>query len=213
MMKKGGNALILVTMVAPFLQNSPRYLIVSNTLIDHQLFIAKLNAYMVDTNSLYVLASYLEKRKQRTKVNGSQSNFDGIFSSIPQNSILGPLLFNICICDLYFGIGDLDRTSYADNNTSYTFSSELDVALKRLRSYTIEIFKWFPNSRLKSNAGNCNLITSSTSPAEIQLLGVLTGGGLDFDYHISQICKKASIQCTIYLRHVNIWIKINGERL
>ena len=71
MMKKGGNALILVTTVAPFLQNSPRYLIVSNTLVDHQLFVAKLNAYMVDTKSLYFLASYLEKRKQRTKVNGS----------------------------------------------------------------------------------------------------------------------------------------------
>ena len=63
--------------------------------INHQLLIAKLNAYGVDTNSLYFLASYLEKRKQRTKLNGSYSNFDDIFSGVPQGSILGPLLFNM----------------------------------------------------------------------------------------------------------------------
>ena len=92
--------------------------------MDHQLLITKLNAYGVDPNSLYVLGSYLEKKKQRTKVNGSCSNFDDIFSGVPQGSILGPLLFNIYICDLFFGIGDLDIGSYADDNTSYIFSSE-----------------------------------------------------------------------------------------
>ena len=99
--------------------------------IDHQLLIAKLNAYGVDTNSPYFLASYLEKRKQRTKLNGSSSNFDDIFSGVSQGSILGPLLFNIYICDLSFGIGDLDIARYADGNTPYTFSSELDMALKK----------------------------------------------------------------------------------
>ena len=51
--------------------------------IDRQLLIEKLNAFGVDTNSLYFLASYFEKRKQGTKVNGSYSNFDDIFSGVP----------------------------------------------------------------------------------------------------------------------------------
>ena len=51
--------------------------------IDHQLLIANLNAYGVDSNSLSFLASYLEKRKRRTKVNASYSNFDDIFSCVP----------------------------------------------------------------------------------------------------------------------------------
>ena len=137
--------------------------------IDHQLLIAKLNAYGVDTNSLYFLPSYLEKRKQRTKMNGSYSNFDDIFSGVPQGFILVPLLLNIYICDLFFGIGDLDIASYADDNTPHTFSSELDVALKKLRSHTIKIFEWFHNNWLKSNAGKCNLIASYTSPVEIPI--------------------------------------------
>ena len=75
------------------------------------------------------------------------------------------------------------------------------MALKKLRSYTLKIFEWFHNNGLKSNAGKCNLITSSTSPIEIQientiissvkrvnLLGV--HGRLDFDYHVNRICKK-----------------------
>ena len=125
----------------------------------------------------------------------------------------------------FSGIENLDIASYADDNT-YTFSSELDVALKKLRSYTIKIFEWFHNNRLKSNAGKCNLITSSTSPVEIQikntiissvkrvkLLGVHADGRLDFDYHVNQICKKASKKYTLYLGYVNIWIKITGECL
>ena len=138
--------------------------------INHQLLIAKLNAYGVYTNSRYILASYLVKTKQRTKVNGSYSNFDGTFSGVPQGSKLDRLLFNIYICDLIFGIGDLNIASYAGDITPYTFSSELDLALKKLKSYTIKIFEWFHENRLESNAGKCNLIiwryniTSSTSP-------------------------------------------------
>ena len=88
---------------------------------------------------------------------------------------------------------------------TFALSSELDVSLKKLRSYTIKIFEWFHNNRLKSKAGKCNLVASSTSPAEIQiestiissvkrvkLLGVHIDGRLDFDYHVNQICKKAS---------------------
>ena len=73
----------------------------------------------------------------------------------------------------FFGTGDLDIASYAHDNTQYTFSSELNVTLKKLRSYTIKVFEWFHKNRLKSNAGKCNLITSSTSPLEIRIENVI----------------------------------------
>ena len=84
----------------------------------------------------------------------------------------------------------MESKSYADNYTPQTFSSELDVALKKLRSYTTKIFEWFHNNRLKPNARKCNFIRSSTSPVEIQientssvkrvkLLGVDIDGRLD----------------------------------
>ena len=71
--------------------------------------------------------------------------------------------------------------------------------------YTIKILEWFQNNRLKSNAGKSNLITSCTSPVEFQsentivssvnrvkLLLVHIDGRLDFNYHVSRICKKAN---------------------
>ena len=157
-------------------------------------------------------------------MNDSYSNFDNVFSRVPQGSILGPLLlFNMYICEiLFFGIPDLDIANYANDNTSYTFSSELDVVLTKLRSYTMKIFEWFHNNRLKSNAGECNLIINFTSPVESQtentiissvkrfkLLGVHIDHRLNFDYHVSQICKKARKKYVLYLGYVNIWIRIN----
>ena len=69
-------------------------------------------------------------------MNGSYSDFDDIFNGVPRGSILGPLLFHIYSCDLLFGIRNLDIGSYADHNMPYTFSSELGMALKKLRSHT-----------------------------------------------------------------------------
>ena len=149
-----------------------------------------------------------------------------VIFNIFNGSIVDPLLFNIYICDLFFRIGDLDIASYVDDNTSYTFSLALDVALKKLsRSYTIKIFEQFHNNPLKSNAAECNLITSSTSLVEFQikntvissvnrfkLLGVHIDGRLDSDYHVGQICKKAEKNLHA-LSKVSKYMDINKRRM
>ena len=38
---------------------------------------------------------------------------------IPQGSILGPLLFNIFLCDLFLIRNYVERASYADDNTPF----------------------------------------------------------------------------------------------
>ena len=60
--------------------------------VGNQLLITKPNACGGDATSLYFLACYLEKRKQRANANGSCSNFDDIFSGVPQGSTLDSII-------------------------------------------------------------------------------------------------------------------------
>ena len=93
--------------------------------IKHKQLIAKLNSYELHYESLKLLYDYLLRRKQRAKINNSLSEWTNIESGIPQGSILGPMLFNILINDIFYFMDDVNITNYADDNTPYT--SHTDV--------------------------------------------------------------------------------------
>ena len=58
-------------------------------------------------------------RKQRVKINDAYSSWKGIFCGISQGFILGLLLFNIHLCDLFYFLENLNIASYADDTTIY----------------------------------------------------------------------------------------------
>ena len=70
--------------------------------INHDLLIAKLEAYGFSINALSFMLSYLKNRSQRVSINSSFSTWEEIIAGIPQGSILGPLLFNIFLNDIFY---------------------------------------------------------------------------------------------------------------
>ena len=69
--------------------------------LPHELRLVKLNAYGLSLSALRFICSYLFIRQQRTKSNSSYSSWEEILFGVPQGSILGALLFNIFMCDLF----------------------------------------------------------------------------------------------------------------
>ena len=76
---------------------------------------AKLCEYSVSSSALNVISSYLKHRKQRTKINGCFSTRSNI-----KGSVLGPILFNNNMIDLFYECEENDIANCTDDTTSYS---------------------------------------------------------------------------------------------
>ena len=171
--------------------------------LNHDLLIAKLHAYSFDENSLKLIYSYLSDRKQRTRNNNVYSNEGTLSSGVPQGSILGPLLFNIYMNDIFLFVPEINIANYADDTTPHTTSKTVDSLVHTLEENTNNIVNWFRNNYMKSNEDKNHLIITNCDNVSakigdhiiecsqvVKLLGVNIDNKLNFNEHISKICKK-----------------------
>ena len=193
--------------------------------LSHELLLAKLHAYGFSFAALRLIHSYLTNRKQRTKVNSSYSSWEEILFGVPQGSILGPLLFNIFLCDMFFAMKDIDFASYADDNTPYVSSDSIEDVIRILENDSIKLFKWFSDNMMKANKDKCHLIVSSNEHVSMKLdnieiensncerlLGVKIDSKLNFKEHLDGIIKKASRKINA-LSRIAPYMNIGKRRL
>ena len=94
-------------------------------------------ALLTDQNK--VMYNYLTDRKHRTRINDSFSDFIDLLLGVPQGSILGPRLFNIYICDLFFFVEEDNFTGYADDTSPYSNGKNATV-LENIERKGKEVF-------------------------------------------------------------------------
>ena len=164
--------------------------------ISHDLLIPKLNAYEFDQNALNVFHNCLFGRSQKTKVGSSLSDLLDILHGVPQGSILGHLLFNINLCDLFLSESGSEFSNFADDTTPYECGKNYDEAINKFED-TIEKLAWFQCNNFTANASKCHFFLSPYKPVTIKiirsaiessnsakLLGVTIDNKLPFDDHI-----------------------------
>ena len=138
-------------------------------------------------------------------VNGDYSSWEEILFGVPQGSILGPLLFNIFLCDLFLIMKETNFASYADDNTPYVTAENLDEVIKSLEKDSIKLFQWFSDNEMKANHDKCHLLVSGKNNVTInanglkiknteceKLLGIKVDCGLKFENYLDGVIKKAS---------------------
>ena len=123
--------------------------------------------------------------------------------------MLGPLLFNVFLCDLFLIIDNINFASYADDNTPYTTDESATKVIDMLEIVAKSLCKWFSDNQMKANPNKCYLLISSISQSELKignvtissticelqvtsykLLGIKLYNKLRLNAHLEDLCKK-----------------------
>ena len=189
--------------------------------LPHDLIVDKLAAYGLCESACKLLASYLSNRKQRVKLGDNYSDWSEIIKGVPQGSILGPLLFNVFINDIFYFVKKSSIYNYADDNTLSYSNKILQTTKVALENKSTKVIGWFIDNKMQANPDkfqaivlgklgyeNCKSlnICGSTIQCEetVKLLGVTFDYMLNFEAHIANICKKAARQINVLLRLSNV---------
>ena len=74
----------------------------------------------------------MKNRKQCVKINNTYRDLLEIVSGVPQESIMGPILYNIFFNDFFYVILIASAHNYVDDNTLTSFGKTPEDLIKKL---------------------------------------------------------------------------------
>ena len=126
---------------------------------------------------------------------------------MPQGPVLRPLLFNICLNELFFSLKDVGICNFADDTITYISDASLENVPKSLEKNSMLAIHWYENNYMKMNTGKCYVIFSGYKHGQVwanigkdltwesndfKLLRITIDGDLKLDKHVLKLCSKAN---------------------
>lgn len=198
--------------------------------ICHSILLYKLSQLQINPRTINLIKSYLQNRTQIVCVYGEKSNPIKPKSSVPQGSILSPLLFALFINDLPQLIKS-NILLYADDLKIFSKITTVDDAIT-LQNDVKTIVNWCHDNKLQINVSKCNVISftrrreitfqyfnyniNGNALNRVQLikdLGVTFDSKLTFENHIKIITNRAYKMLGFIFRSLNHFKQSNTYKI
>ena len=197
--------------------------------LPHGLLIAKLNAYGLTEPACELMASYLSGRMQRVKVADARSEWKVLEKGVPQGSILGPLLFNIFLNDMFYFMNLCTLYNFADDNSIANTADSLENLLSNLKNDSKISIDWFKENGMEANPSKFQFLVSSRqshgkieikitddvhiySEPSVKVLGVYIDERFNFNEHVQKSCSKAARQLNALAR-ISKYLNVGARKL
>ena len=184
----------------------------------HRLLLCKLRYCGITDDACTLLMSYLSQRKQRVKIGRSRSYWGNLSHGVPQGYILGPLIFNTFLNDVFYVLDkQCNLYDHADDNTLVNSDAYILHLKSKHEKNANMASNWFANNNMKSILSKFQAMVLNNHPDSceiylrvantdvqlndcVKLLGVYIDYELKFTNHVDHLCKRTSRQLSAIRR-------------
>ena len=111
-----------------------------------------MHGYRFSSESLTFFYSYLKRRKQSVNTNNNDSVFQVLLSGVPRRSIIGLILFNVFINELFYRFKESELHKFVDDSTISSVEFSVKNLLKTLERESQIATDWFKENHMIVNA-------------------------------------------------------------